>query len=245
MLLAIDSGNSRLKFGLYDPLTRGWSAQGSVYPHDPVQVESALRALQAPTSIAVANVAGTERARMIELACAHWHLPIRWLRAEPRTLGLTNGYDRPDSLGVDRWCALVAAWSRRQAAAVVVGCGTATTVDSLSASGHFAGGMILPGLELMKRSLAAHTAALKLQEGQVVPLPRNTADAIESGCIAAQVGAIERVARTLPAAVHVLIAGGAAARIAAHLTLPHELVPHLVLEGVGLIGSIGWAGVGR
>jgi type III pantothenate kinase len=110
--------------------------------------------------------------------------------------------------------------------------GTATTVDVLDAGGVFRGGLIMPGLGLMKRSLADHTAALKLTRGDYREQPRNTADAMESGCISAQIGAIERMHRQFAPDACCVISGGGAATLVPHLRVPTVVVQNLVLEGV-------------
>jgi type III pantothenate kinase len=84
----------------------------------------------------------------------------------------------------------------------------------------------------MKKALAANTAGLPLQQGRYAADPRNTADAIESGCLEAQAGAIERCHARLPAGASCLITGGAAATIAARLTISASVVDNLVLEGL-------------
>ena len=76
---------------------------------------------------------------------------------------------------------------------MVVVCGTATTIDFLTADGVFKGGMIMPGLGLMLRSLHEGTAALPDQDGDFSPYPTQTVDAIASGCQHAQAGTIERL----------------------------------------------------
>jgi type III pantothenate kinase len=114
----------------------------------------------------------------------------------------------------------------------VVTAGTATTVDVLRGDGRFVGGVILPGLELMKRSLARDTAGLPLAKGRFAGEPRNTADAIETGCLLAQAGAIERAFATMEPGAACVLAGGSARRIARHLSIPVRLVDNLVLEGL-------------
>ena len=63
----------------------------------------------------------------------------------------------PASLGTDRWLCLLAARPRRKAV-IIISAGTALTIDGLSADGHFIGGVILPGLQLMSSSLATATS---------------------------------------------------------------------------------------
>jgi type III pantothenate kinase len=117
---------------------------------------------------------------------------------------------------------------------LVVMCGTATTVDLLSAEGRFAGGLILPGLDLMRASLASGTADLPAAAGAFAEQPRNTFDAIASGAIQATAGAIERMFHQLDPARDplCLISGGAAASVSPRLTIPHRVVGNLVLEGL-------------
>jgi len=62
--------------------------------------------------------------------------------------------------------------------------------------------------------------------------PRGTADAIETGCLLAQAGAIERMFETTESGAVCLLAGGAASRIARHLSIPVRVVDNLVLEGL-------------
>ena len=117
--------------------------------------------------------------------------------------------------------------------------GTATTVDRLDADGLFRGGLILPGSDLMRSALAQNTAQLPLVDGQYQELPRNTADAIASGCLLAQLGAIERMFAALATAPEALclITGGAAQGMAAHLRIPNRRVENLVLEGLVRFGA--------
>ena len=115
---------------------------------------------------------------------------------------------------------------------VVVMAGTATTIDTLDGEGHFLGGLILPGFDLMRHSLARDTAALPLAAGSYSLHPRCTDDAIVSGCIEAQVGAIERAHARLGGGANCLLSGGGAADLGAHLDVPHQQVGNLVLEGL-------------
>ena len=112
--------------------------------------------------------------------------------------------------------------------------GTATTIDTLDAGGRFRGGLILPGLDLMRRALARDTAALPLASGEHEAYPRNTDDAIISGCLEAQLGAIERAFMRIAGAPDslCLLSGGAAQMLAPQLNIPHRLIDNLVLEGL-------------
>jgi len=242
MILVVDAGNSRLKWGLAAPganVADGeWEALGALDNPRLSELPAQWAALTRPATVLCANVAGPSSAAAIEASLAAWSVSPAWLRPQRRAAGLVNRYDMPDQLGADRWAAAVAAWHRKQSACIVVNAGTATTVDFISAAAEFLGGMILPGVTLMKRALQHGTAGLGLQEGNIDPRSRNTADAIATGCLFAQLGAIERAQRGFAAGAPLLLSGGAAGALAAGLAGAEER-PHLALEGLFILASAG------
>jgi type III pantothenate kinase len=155
-----------------------------------------------------------------------------------------SSYDDPAQLGADRWAALIAVRRRFGGPCLAVNAGTALTVDALSDEGVFVGGIIVPGIELMRRALDAYTAGLRMQPGEVRFFPANTGDAIMSGAAHALAGAIERMAGFMQASgqspVRVILSGGAAPALQPLLaTLDTVLVDHLVLEGLAAIAEEG------
>lgn len=235
MILAVDCGNSRLKWGLHDQ--SGWIKTGSVPLSGLANLKNTWKKGPAADQIVVANVAGQSARRRLENVLSRLAAVPIWVTAQRRQCGVTNSYGKPAQLGADRWAALIGAWSMLRGPCLVVAAGTATTVDTLRSDGTFAGGRILPGLELMKRSLANNTAGLSLARGRFSDTPRNTADAIESGCLLAQAGAIERAFAEMEPGATCVLAGGAAGRIAPHLSVPVRVANNLVLEGLARIAS--------
>jgi len=236
-ILAVDAGNSRVKWGLSEG--GQWRAVGAVAVEalERLADDDAWRGLPAPQRIAVANVAGVGvRSRLAELL-GRWAIAPTWLAATAKAAGVANAYAEPGQLGVDRWAALVAARARHRGDSLVVLAGTATTIDHLDASGVFRGGMILPGTRLMKQALHQNTAELPLAQGEYRELPRSTADAIETGCRVAQVAAIERAYRRLPKSSACFVSGGGAGDIIVLLDFRVEAVEHLVLEGIVLLAQ--------
>jgi len=238
MIVCLDSGNSRIKWGVHDG--HAWLAQGAVAHADLAQLATLSREWPQPTKVLLANVAGDEAARRIRNQLAAWQPVFHEVKAEAKRGGVTNRYKNPAQLGVDRWCALVGARTQTSSACVVVMAGTATTIDTLDAQGNFLGGLILPGLDLMHRSLARDTAGLPFANGHYSLLPRCTDDAIVSGAIEAQAGAIERAfARLAVADGRCLLSGGNAALLAAHLSAPCQMVENLPLEGLCQLATEG------
>jgi type III pantothenate kinase len=232
-VLAIDAGNTRIKWGAHNG--DRWLAQGWVKTARAQELKAALAELDTFETIVISNVAGVALREVITRALPPQPAP-RWIRSARAQCGVKSGYDHPAQLGCDRWAALIAARRMFGVAAVVVNAGTALTVDALTGDGVFAGGMIVPGAELMRRALADNTDALKLRPGAFRFFPGTTGDAIMSGAINAACGAIERMARFLEdagqAAPLCVLSGGGAALLAPCLNLEVKVVDNLVLEGL-------------
>ncbi|MCB1960806.1 MAG: type III pantothenate kinase [Rhodocyclaceae bacterium] len=234
MRLLLDVGNTRLKWGLRAGAR--WLAQGA-FAHDEAWDFAEVLPPPGPVTGAFGvNVAGAAAIERLDAALAPWSLVSDWLRPTRARCGVENGYVDVDQLGADRWAALIGAWNLHRGACLVVTAGTATTIDVLDADGHFTGGLIAPGMDLMKRALAGNTAQLPLADGRNVVRPTCTVDAIHMGCVHAQAGAIERMFRQIadqPGAC-CLINGGAAAMIAPALGIAWRQIDNLVLEGVAV-----------
>ncbi|ROU00514.1 type III pantothenate kinase [Marinobacter sp. R17] len=79
-----------------------------------------------------------------------------WTHAEQ--CGVRCAYERPQTMGADRWHALIGAWAHSRKPLLVVDAGSALTLDLLDAHGYHLGGYILPGHRLMRESLEDKTA---------------------------------------------------------------------------------------
>lgn len=236
MIVAIDIGNTRIKWGLHDG--SGWLCRSALPTSEAERLADVAADWPEQVPVVVCNVAGAGAEAAVEHALAH-RTVLRWLRSGPAACGVSNAYEQPETLGADRWAALIGARGRVPGACLVVCAGTATTVDHLDAEGTFRGGLILPGVDLMRASLARNTAQLPLATGKFRAEPRSTVDAIFSGCLHAQLGAIERMFAELsgvPDAV-CLITGGAGPCIAPHLNIPYVLAENLILEGLVRFGT--------
>ena len=231
-VLAIDAGNTRIKWGLHDGAR--WRKRAWVPTLEADRLKTAFARLAMPHQIVISNVAG--RGLRSQLTAVLPRGPVRWIKGEREQAGVRSSYVAPAQLGCDRWAALIGAHHLYRGAAVVVNAGTALTVDALTADGVFAGGMIAPGVELMRKSLADNTAGLKMRSGEFSYFPDTTGDAIMSGAVNACCGAIERMARFLEDAGQTsplcMLSGGAAATLAPYLYLEVKLVDNLVLEGL-------------
>ena len=239
LILAVDCGNSRLKWGVHDGAR--WVAQGPLDYADLPRLADLLRAQPRAERAMACNVAGPQVREAVQSSLAALGIRSCWAESQSAQHGVRNLYDKPEQLGADRWAALIGARALHAQACLVVCAGTATTVDVLDAEGNFQGGLILPGVDLMCRALTANTAQLPLADGKLAGLPRNTMDAIVSGCLHAQAGAVERMfeqVAALPGAA-CLVSGGAAPQFFDLLRVPKTRIDNLVLEGLARIGRDG------
>ncbi len=250
--LAIDIGNTRLKWALYAAPRPGAKLleHGAVFLETIDDLADAQwKTLSPPASMLGCVVAGEAVRRRVEEQMELWDIEPRWVVPAAHEAGLINGYDHPSRLGADRWVALAGARSRvlaqAQAAggpprpALVVMVGTAVTVDSLDDQGRFLGGLILPGFGMMLRALEMGTAGLRVPTGDVVDFPTNTSDALMSGGASAIAGAIERqhgrLERRCAAPPLLIMTGGAAVKLGPITELPFEVVDTLIFEGLLLM----------
>ena len=227
-----DLGNSRLKLAPF-----ATPAAVTSVAHDgagfapgwvdalPARGDLALVASVAPPALTatVLDALGARCARIVRA------------RTLPALAGVRIAYTEPQRLGVDRFLALLAARARAPGPWLVVGVGTALTVDLLGADGVHHGGRIAPSPTLMRAMLHARAAQLPPAGGDFVEFADDTADALASGCEGAALALVERSLRAggelLGAPPRLLLHGGGAPALVARLPTA-EQAPALVLEGL-------------
>lgn len=230
-----DLGNSRLKCARLDE--SGRLGDVIAFGHDESSFADALRRhLPADAdSACLASVASPAlRAQVIEVLTERFQR-ISLARTQAAFAGVHIAYARPEKLGVDRFLALVAARARAARACLIVGVGTAVTVDLLDAQGRHLGGRIAPSPRLMRDALHRAAAHLPARGGRYQEFADDTEDALVSGCDGAALGLIERSLRkageqcgAIPA---LLLHGGGAESLLAELA-EATYAPSLVLEGL-------------
>ncbi len=250
-LLALDIGNTRLKWALFDesPASDGLPtirSRGAMFLAEVDHlVEREGFAESKPSLVIGSHVAGVASRVKIERQFGSLGVEVRWMAASALACGVSNGYVDPSRLGTDRWAALIAARARQLAPCVVVSAGTALTIDQMDERGHFLGGAIVAGYHAMLGGLAGNTAALSVDAGDWAAQPKNTRDALATGAIDAMVGAILRGRERLAAALRergvnttprIVLTGGSAYRLLEHLDDQAIVVDALALEGVYWLG---------
>jgi len=244
--LLIDIGNSNLKWALYQG--EELSATQS-HPHRNISAQSLAQqcwgGIVPPVSVYIASVAEAELSRQLgEWIKARWGCAPERVQSQASALGVVNGYDDPAQLGVDRWLTLLAVRSISQQAACIVDCGTALTIDLLDETGQHHGGVILPGLHLMREALLARTHIPRVESVPATTLfARDTATAVASAAINAAAGLIERSLREAAGVCgeppRLILTGSDAGVIAAALDRPCEIDEGLVMKGLAAIARSG------
>jgi type III pantothenate kinase len=237
LLLTVDSGNNYVKWGLHDG--HSWLKQGIAAQNGKIPLEREWQDLTEPARILVSHVGNMQAKADLSELFSRWKAEPQWITAVAYQCGVRNYYTDPAQLGSDRWAALVAAWDLQRQGCLVVDAGTAMTVDALSDTGEFLGGIITPGVDLMQKILIENTASLKFEDGKFRDYPDSTADAIYSGAMHALAGAVERMAALLTITLgHVpdcILSGGAAQQLQPQLNVNTKVMNNLVLEGLILI----------
>ncbi len=241
--LLIDAGNTNLKWAISHNGEMS-VAQRVVYPDkDLVKVLSQRWLLATPPKrVLLASVTTEFRVRALkDWVQNSWNLPLEIISAQVQACGVVNGYVQADQLGADRWAALIAARHLLSGAVCVVDCGTATTLDVINAEGRHLGGLIIPGLGLMRSSLLENTARIRDDtcDAADVLLARDTQSAVSGGSLQATAGLVERLQREVGELIGVpmtaIICGGNATDLLPLLqgNVRHE--PDLVLKGLNII----------
>jgi len=248
MILVIDVGNTRLKWAWLT--STGLSDQQAVVHRDakPGMWTSALfESGQKPSRVLVSNVAGPAMAKTLtQLAKKKFKLTVELVTATQEFQGLTNGYLDPALLGADRWLGLIGAWTMARTALCVVDAGTAVKVDGVDASGQHLGGLLAPGIHMMREALMNRTsdiakAALCSTPSLAGILANNTIGAVSRGAVFALAGMADRAAEVIEqstgARPKLFITGGDAGMITGTMLGHGEIVPDLVLRGLALIAA--------
>lgn len=248
--LAVDIGNTRLKWAVYPQATVDAQplASGAEFLENIDKLADGEWArLAAPERMLGCCVAGDAVKRRVEEQMEElWVVPAHWVVSSAAEAGVINGYDHPTRLGADRWVAMIGARHRMLAEGparpmVVVMVGTAVTVEAIDAHGRFLGGFILPGHGIMLRALESGTAGLHVPTGEVREFPTNTSDALTSGGTFAISGAIERMVQHVRhrcgAEPACYMTGGAGWKMAPHMSVQSELVESLIFDGLLVIAQ--------
>jgi type III pantothenate kinase len=244
LILLLDAGNSRFKWAeLRDEKLSALHSK----PYDGEGcVQGVMQAWQnlKPKRILAVSVLGDKFKWML----SHWArsnvgVDIEFVETQRVSHGVQIAYSDPQSLGVDRFVALVGAHHCVHTANVIIDCGTAVTLDAITSQGQHLGGLIFPGLQTMRRSLITQTAAIRnsVQPTDLPLFAKDTDAGVSSGTLRAVAAAIDQIsasmAEGLDGPVTRILCGGDARQLMRWLTHEYHHDPMLVLKGLAQFAS--------
>lgn len=241
MKLLVDIGNSCIKWTTLDS---GRFTESHSFDRKKTGIKTSFtnewKDLTDIDSIYVSNVGGDKIAEQLtDWSEKKWQLLPKFITSEQKRFGVTNAYQQADKLGVDRWLALIAARQHARQATCIIDCGTAITIDVVTKYGAHQGGMILPGITLMRSALASNTSNLTdvVEESEFKTLAVNTHGAIQAGTLYMVTASLERIVDDLNEQfnnrIRFIITGGDAALVMPLLPSFIAHYPDIVLKGLG------------
>lgn len=243
-ILLVDIGNTNLKWAWLEGDQMSAVEHGAYRPDGVVVLAGySWSHAERPNRVVVANVAGQQVAdELRHWTTKTWGVEPEFVVAAAHELGIKNAYANPEQLGVDRWLALIAARNMTQEAACVVDCGTAITIDFVDADGCHQGGLILPGLAMMRDAMLDRTQIPHVGISESTDLlAKNTESAIAAGSLHAAAALVERVmmekTKSAGALLALIITGKDAPRLKPVLNLDAAIVPKLVMHGLALVAQ--------
>ncbi|WP_431024591.1 type III pantothenate kinase [Halomonas sp. H5] len=239
MILDLDIGNTLSKWRLKDTLSSEIRSRGALWTREEWRPGSDIPDLDVVQSVRISSVA---RKAVLEETVALLRrrvVSVYVARSTAEALGVTNGYEEPRRLGVDRWLGTLAGY-QLAGGCCAVDCGSAITVDFVLPGGRHLGGYILPGLRLMKESLKLGTRNVAIdpdsEADELLAPGKNTVEAVNHGIYMAAVSAVNRLYAEVcdreGVALPLLLTGGDARVVSRGLRVPHAVWPDMVYGGL-------------
>jgi type III pantothenate kinase len=228
--LLVDIGNSQIKYALVNDISDVTDVKCCRHPED---LTSSIRSA---SQILVASVGHLSQVIEIERLCERLNKPCNFINTEASTLGIQCAYDKFQTLGVDRWLAVLAAREITQLPVAVIDLGTANTCDIVIDNQHI-GGWIAPGFSVMRESLLSNTqqvfADTKMPD--ILDIGNTTENCVSYGCLASQTGFVmmaEQYLNNKYENYFVLVTGGGQSLLSLHKKEKILFFPNLVLRGL-------------
>lgn len=249
MLLCIDIGNTHTHFGVVDNGAARFLHKIATRDIDHYadgmgpQMSRVFAEHPGVRGVAFCSVVPEATERLLRVF-DRWHLgcPVFQLTCDKK-LGVAISYPRPTEIGQDRLANAVGAFALVGAPAIVIDMGTAVTFDIVTRTGGYEGGIIAPGIELMRRYLHEQTALLpRLDESLDVPraIGQSTMEAMRIGTVLGFGGMIQALLDAVTAELAargesspvVIATGGTAELLKKTLRVPFQVAPDLTLRGL-------------
>jgi type III pantothenate kinase len=232
--LLVDVGNSSIKAAYYK--NNQFVGDGIERFNEPNQL---IDKIKASSHVYLSNVGKTKITELLQTICNDLSRPLFIATSQSLEFGLTNAYNKPKNMGVDRWLAMLACMNRsKEKTFLIVDIGTAMTIDAVINGNHL-GGWITPGLELLRQSLFTNTQRVfgvdnksnKIDFGDDTPV------CVNNGCTAQIIGTFLMAQNKMHKKVNkfdIFITGGNKNIITEFNNKKIILCENLVLDGLTL-----------
>jgi type III pantothenate kinase len=251
MFLAIDAGNSNVVFGLYDEQTNRWTNQFRLETNTPKLISQLgkkvpLYFLEHGIEVAQLQAIGLssvvpEVTPILEQFCQGYFGIGPYILSPASYARLPIVALRPNEIGTDLMCNVMAAYTRYSKSVIVVDFGTALTFTVVDAAGEILGVNIVPGLKTAIKSLFTNTAKLpevKLELPESA-LGKDTIHAIQAGVLYGYSGLVKGMLETISQETSmeftIVATGGLSAILTPLKDTFDEIDRNLTLEGLWLI----------
>jgi len=191
MRVMLDIGNTRTKYVIKE---NDFAAQIQTIENVRLTATWLNENWQYAKQILIANVNKSAITQALQLWAIEKDITLTHVESESERFGISNCYDNPKTLGVDRWLTLIGGNSQYPNKNIlIIDSGTATTVDFLTSNGEHQGGWILPGIETLFASILTKTSKVNAEymSSASMSLGKNTSECVNSACWAATIGLIE------------------------------------------------------
>ncbi|MES9851602.1 MAG: type III pantothenate kinase [Candidatus Thiodiazotropha sp. L084R] len=239
MKLFVDIGNTAIK----------WASEKDLHSHIihrasshalPEAIDLPWSEMPEPDTVHIASVRQQNIVNnLTSWISLNWRANVRISETMHQELGVKNGYTIPSQLGVDRWLALLAARRISSRPVIVVDLGSATTIDGLDGEGRHLGGIIIPGLQLYAKCLDLNTdLSIDNSNLNLNDFATDTATGVQSGAMLSHLCMVERsllrLMELFGGSAECILTGGNAHQLSEYLTIAHQVVPDLVIQGLAL-----------
>jgi len=235
MILLFDIGNTRTKYQL---MTNDAPSTTDYCSNNDISRNWLMNNFNSVSEIILSNVNAPELTDTITDWANDKSIPLTVIEVTSEAFGVNCGYEEPSQLGVDRWVVALAAAKLYPAEdCIVVDSGTATTIDIIKQGKHFAGGWIIPGIDLMVESLLGATNKITIDRKKQFSehFGINTNSAVFNGAFIATLSTIKESIEQLtyqPQAPKVIVTGGYGELLSENLFVECVFIDDLIFQGM-------------
>lgn len=250
MLLAIDVGNTNIKYAVFDGDNLIASFRVSSHTSKTADEYGAvLSNLMGNSGISHKDITGVILSSVIpSLNYTICHMCEYFFGLKPLVIGpgiktgLNIKADNPREVGADIIVNSVAAVKKYGGPVVVIDFGTATTFDVITAKGELVGVIIAPGIKTALESLVHGTAQLPMIEltAPKSVIAKSTETAMQAGIIFGFAGLVENIIKKIKkelgvSEIFVVATGGMGKMIKDEVSCIDKVDRTLTLEGLKIV----------